>query len=270
MWSFQKVCIQVGDIPTSKHSLKKAHKLGSPTPEETERIVKYFKAVGKIEEATTSLEGLPPDGNASKIKIYEQLGDGAAEIGNFKQALEFYHKMLDCSIDEQSPGKDLIPIYISLAQTYADNKQYGKAVEYYNKEKECRVEDYGQICRTWLNIAECQELDGKSYDDVSMCYMKAFECARKANHYKLQVIFNYYNLISESMFWKTLSRNTSTINRNTPKQTERKLDNIKTKQGYLALMRVSEEERDSQRSDDVDNLSISELSGNQVGTKSMM
>ena len=50
--------------------------------------------MGKIEEATTSLEGLPPDGNASKIKIYEQLGDGAAEIGNFKQALEFYHKMV--------------------------------------------------------------------------------------------------------------------------------------------------------------------------------
>ena len=41
---FFQVCIQVGDIPTSKHSLKKAHKLGSPTPEETERIVKYFKA----------------------------------------------------------------------------------------------------------------------------------------------------------------------------------------------------------------------------------
>ncbi|XP_071174589.1 tonsoku-like protein [Mytilus edulis] len=244
------VCIQVGDIPTSKHSLKKAHKLGSPTPEETERIVKYFKAVGKIEEATTSLEGLPPDGNASKIKIYEQLGDGAAEIGNFKQALEFYHKMLDCSIDEQSPGKDLIPIYISLAQTYADNKQYGKAVEYYNKEKECRGEDYGQICRTWLNIAECQELDGKSYDDVSMCYMKAFECARKANHYKLQVHV-LKSLVEVQKYYKQKTH---------LKQTERKLDNIKTKFDVGSDEELSEEERDSQRSDDVENLSISELS----------
>jgi hypothetical protein len=39
-----QVCVQVGDIPTSKHSLKKAHKLGAPTSEESERIVKYFKA----------------------------------------------------------------------------------------------------------------------------------------------------------------------------------------------------------------------------------
>ncbi|CAC5396682.1 NFKBIL2 [Mytilus coruscus] len=244
------VCIQVGDIPTSKHSLKKAHKLGSPTPEETERIVKYFKAVGKIEEATTSLEGLPPDSNALKIKIYEQLGDGAAEIGNFKQALEFYHKMLNCSIEEQSSQKDLIPIYISLAQTYTDNKQYGKAIEYYNKEKECRGEDYGQICRTWLNIAECQELDGKSYDDITMCYMKAFECARKANHYKLQVHV-LKSLVEVQKYYRQKTH---------LKQTERKLENIKTKYDVGSDEELSEEERDSQRSDDVDNLSISELS----------
>ncbi|XP_052061225.1 tonsoku-like protein [Mytilus californianus] len=158
--------------------------------------------------------------------------------------------MLDSSIEEHSSQKDLIPIYISLAQTYTDNKQYGKAIEYYNKEKECRGEDYGQICRTWLNIAECQELDGKSYDDVTMCYMKAFECARKANHYKLQVHV-LKSLVEVQKYYRQKTH---------LKQTERKLENIKTKYDVGSDEELSEEERDSQRSDDVDNLSISELS----------
>ena len=44
------------------------------------------------------------------------------------------------------------------------------------------------------------------------------------------------------------------------KQTEGKLENLKTKYNVGSDDELSEEERDSQKSDDADNLSISELS----------
>ena len=79
------------------------------------------------------MDDIQPDNNCSVVKLYEQLGDGASDIGNFTHALEYYHKMLENGIDQQLPTKDLVPIYVSLAQTYADNKQYEKAIE-----KECQ------------------------------------------------------------------------------------------------------------------------------------
>jgi hypothetical protein len=36
--------------------------------------------------------------NCSVVKLYEQLGDGASDIGNFTHALEYYHKMVSLSI----------------------------------------------------------------------------------------------------------------------------------------------------------------------------
>ena len=55
-------------------------------------------SVCKIEEALTSLDNIQPDNNCSVVKLYEQLGDGASDIGNFTHALEYYHKMVSLSI----------------------------------------------------------------------------------------------------------------------------------------------------------------------------
>ena len=55
-------------------------------------------SVCKIEEALTSLDDIQPDNNCSVVKLYEQLGDGASDIGNFTRALEYYHKMVSLSI----------------------------------------------------------------------------------------------------------------------------------------------------------------------------
>ena len=55
-------------------------------------------SVCKIEEALTSLDDIQPDNNCSVVKLYEQLGDGASDIGNFTHALEYYHKMVSLSI----------------------------------------------------------------------------------------------------------------------------------------------------------------------------
>jgi hypothetical protein len=48
--------------------------------------------------ASLSLDDIQPDNNCSVVKLYEQLGDGASDIGNFTHALEYYHKMVSLSI----------------------------------------------------------------------------------------------------------------------------------------------------------------------------
>ena len=45
-----------------------------------------------------------------------------------------------------------------------------------------------QESRTWLNIAESQELAGKDYQTVGSSYLSALAAARKAKHRKLQVV----------------------------------------------------------------------------------
>ena len=45
-----------------------------------------------------------------------------------------------------------------------------------------------QICRTWLNISEAQELDGATYETLKETYDHAMDSAKMAEHSKLQVI----------------------------------------------------------------------------------
>jgi len=45
-----------------------------------------------------------------------------------------------------------------------------------------------QECRTWLNVANIQELNKTEYDIMRQSYTAALECARQAGDVKLQVI----------------------------------------------------------------------------------
>ena len=47
-----------------------------------------------MEEAYTNLDKLDYGEDSLKIKLYERLGDASSDLGNFKQALVFYHKMV--------------------------------------------------------------------------------------------------------------------------------------------------------------------------------
>ncbi|XP_060084011.1 tonsoku-like protein [Ylistrum balloti] len=207
-------------------------------------------SVSKMEDTSSSLADLGEGESEKKMKLYETMGDCSAEIGIFKQALEYYHSMLTCAETLQKPMKEMIPIYVSLAQTYADDKQFAQAIEYYNRELICRQDDKEQMCRTWLNIADCQEQRGDKYDAVSDSLVKGFHCAKEAKHRRLQV----HVLKSLLEVQKAYKQSTN--------QVEEKCQRLKEKYNVNSDDELSEEEQDSQKSDGVEddgNLSIDDL-----------
>lgn len=58
-----------------------------------------FIPVTKLEEATVSLETAPSAPCDVRLRLFESLGDCSAEAGNYKQAIEYYHKMVQCIYD---------------------------------------------------------------------------------------------------------------------------------------------------------------------------
>ncbi|XP_067651878.1 tonsoku-like protein isoform X2 [Haliotis asinina] len=232
----------------AKHCLKKANKLGSATATEERRILQLFKSASKMEECSDELK--KEDASLQQqFKLYEMLGDAAADAANFKQAIDFYLQMLACGEQLLISKKERIPIYVSLAQTFADNKQFAKAVEYYKKELACRTDDPEQICRTWLNIAEAEELGGSSYEKISQCYLSAFEFARKAKNRKLQIQVLKSLLEVQKVFKQKTHQ----------QQTEDKLLKLRNKYGISSGDELSDSEVDTQQSEEDGNLSIAEL-----------
>ncbi|XP_064599134.1 tonsoku-like protein [Liolophura sinensis] len=241
---------QLGDYSSSRRTLKHAHKLGAATVLDGKQIQKSYNTVVRMEELTDDLDTVAPDDLAERARLYEKLGDLAAGIASYKQAIHFYLNLLDCSVKQQRCDKDMIPVYVSLAQTYADDKQYDKAIEYYNKELKCRQGDNEQMCRTMLNIAEAEEMSGLGYSDVMKSYLAAFEHARLAKHRKLQV----QSLRSLLVVQETAKRDDHR------RQTEAKLEKIIEKYGEQ-----SEDEEDGEGSeggsqDQEDDIPISDLS----------
>ena len=57
-----------------------------------------------------------------------------------------------------------------------------------------------QICRSWLNIAEVQELQGLEYNDVSKSYLTAYETAKKAKQRKLQVRLSKIHTVQSPLY----------------------------------------------------------------------
>ncbi|XP_062583507.1 LOW QUALITY PROTEIN: tonsoku-like protein [Saccostrea cucullata] len=243
------ISCQIGDFSGSKHALKKAYKL-SPRAE-AENLRRLFCSVSKLEEATVSLEAAPSTPCEDRLRLFESLGDCSAEAGNFKQAIDYYLKMLQCATDLSKPTKDFIPIYVSVAQTYADDKQYKNAIKYYMKEMEARGDDDVQVCKTLLNIAEIQFSDGEGYDDISKTYLSAYKHAKKAKHHLL-----------EFLVLKALTDVQKNFNQKSHlQQTTGKLNKIKEKYDISSSDELSDDERDSQRTTaEEEELSISELS----------
>ncbi|XP_033729608.1 tonsoku-like protein, partial [Pecten maximus] len=102
-----------------------------------------------------------------------------------------------------------------------------------------------RMCRTWLNIADCQEQRGDKYAVVSDSLVKGFHCAKEAKHRRLQV-----------HVLKTLLEVQKAYKQST-KQVAEKCQHLKEK--YDVSSDLSEEEnQDSQGSDD-DNISIDQL-----------
>ncbi|XP_050398300.1 tonsoku-like protein [Patella vulgata] len=177
--------IKIGDYETAKNSLKKAKKLGLPQEQDVQQLYKLYKAATKMEESSQDLETAVDE--KCRMKLYETLADCSVDANNYKQALDYYHKMLKCATDLGLADEEMVPIYVSLAQTYCDDKQYTQAITYYKQELTCHTNNLEQTCRTWLNIAEAEEHLNLGYNKISKSYLAAFEAARKTKHRKLQV-----------------------------------------------------------------------------------
>ncbi|XP_041376407.1 tonsoku-like protein isoform X2 [Gigantopelta aegis] len=241
-----QILIEVGDFAGAKHSLKRAYKLGTAMSESRVRILHFFKAASKLEEKSHDLDSADV---RVQLKAFESMGDAAAEITNYKQAIQYYLKMLKCAQDLNVSNRELIPIYVSLAQTYLDDKQPSVAINYFIKETECRPDDYEQVCRTWLNIADAQEQQGLGYDKISKSFLTALDNAKKAKHRKLQVRV-LKSLIETQKAFKQERHQA---------QTEDKLSKLRQKYGLDLDDEFSDEETSTQLSEDEGNLSITEL-----------
>ena len=56
--------------------------------------------------------------------------------------------------------------------------------------------DLKQECNTWLSIAGIQELDAVDYETVKQTYNTAFQCARKSDNGRLQVLIKFLKHLS--------------------------------------------------------------------------
>ncbi|XP_076306308.1 tonsoku-like protein [Tachypleus tridentatus] len=182
-----QILINIDDFEGAKTYLKKAFKMNSPVSEDNTGAEKNLKVVIVICECEKKLLKLPPHDKDLKVHLYEKIADGCFVLGDLKQSLKYYHKMLDCAIDAGKPSSELAPIYVSLAQTYADDKKYDKAIEFYYKELECRRNNEEEQCKTLLNIAEVMEQNIDKQNEREHILQKALLLAEEVSNYKLQV-----------------------------------------------------------------------------------
>ncbi|XP_045614849.2 tonsoku-like protein [Procambarus clarkii] len=175
------------DYEAAKRCLYKAYKLKHPHLEDRQRIEKNLKTVVGLCSAEDNLLTCGEAEGDEKIKLYEKLGDGSANLCLYSQALEYYHKMLNLALKLDKNSSFLAPVYLSLAQTYSDNKQYKEAKSYYMKEFDIKVsEDYSEACKTLINVADTCEALKEKYETVSLIYQQAKELAMKAKNRKLE------------------------------------------------------------------------------------
>ncbi|ESO83101.1 hypothetical protein LOTGIDRAFT_169742 [Lottia gigantea] len=177
--------ISIGDYEASKHGLKKVKKLGLTRDADYIKMNKLYKAACKMKESIDDLETV--DDPKYRIKLYDTLGDCAVDAFNYKQALVYYHKVLELGIDLGLEDKEMVPIYVSLARTYADNKNYVEAIKYYKAELACYKDNREQTGRTWLNIADLEEKLNLGYNKIYNSYLEAFKAVRKTTNRKLQL-----------------------------------------------------------------------------------
>ncbi|XP_063614697.1 tonsoku-like protein [Penaeus indicus] len=176
------------DYEAAKKCYHKAYKLKHPDLEDRERIEKNLKCVVSMCVAEDSLVMMGDGTDEEKIKLYEKLGDGSANLGFYTKAIEYYQKMLECAVRANKSPSFLAPIYLSLAQTYSDNKQFLEAKQYYIKEYEIKLqEDASEACKTLLTIADVRERLGENYDTLSDTYHEARALAAKDRSPKLEV-----------------------------------------------------------------------------------
>ena len=209
-----QVHLHNSDFEAAKKCYYKAYKLKHTNIEDQERIRNNLKHTVSICHAEDALITLGESETEEKIKFNEKFGDGLANLGLYSLAIVYYQRMLELSLKLDKEPSFLAPIFLSLARTYLDNKQYEEAKKYYMKEYDIKIkEDYGEACKTLLNVGDIATRLEEPYASISHIYQQARELAVKANNPKLEayVIDQHLSLkgIPESekdQFKKTFSK----------------------------------------------------------------
>uniref|UniRef100_A0A336LVF7 CSON005624 protein n=1 Tax=Culicoides sonorensis TaxID=179676 RepID=A0A336LVF7_CULSO len=171
------VSLKIGDIQSAKQPLVQAFKLRCSENDLRASIEKTLKVLIAVERAQDQLLNSDSQEYECQKRLYEIMGDGWCQLGNFERAIEYYLKMLGCAELTGEPERDLIPIYISLYQTYKDNKNFDLALDYMQKEHELVKNNPKEAFDTLMNIADVQELAGKNFFDLEETYRDAMKAA---------------------------------------------------------------------------------------------
>lgn len=123
-------------------------------------------------------------GDSKEIKkLYEIMGDGACELGNYCKALEYYQLVLKYAEKSGVNNKELATCYYNLAETYKDNAQYKEAIEYYEKEY-ALGNNLQDSLNTLSVIADATESSNASKDEVKNVYERALKKCRDNTNVK--------------------------------------------------------------------------------------
>ncbi|XP_041928875.1 tonsoku-like protein isoform X2 [Alosa sapidissima] len=177
--SIAEIQLSLGDFVAARRSLKKAFTLGSQHAADREAVKKALKQAIRgvhLEEAVAELK----DGQTHEaMGLAEQLGDLYSKLGCFNKALDSYLTQLSCGKTLGKSPRELAVIHVSLAVTYTDLRQHHKAIEHYRQELALRQGNPKEECKTWLNIAGCQEEAEAAVDELDISYASALRCAEK-------------------------------------------------------------------------------------------
>ncbi|XP_062379263.1 tonsoku-like protein [Sardina pilchardus] len=177
--SIAEIQLSLGDFVAARRSLKKAFTLGSQQAADREAVKKALKQAIRgvhLEEAVAELkEGLTHEA----MGLAEQLGDLYSKLGCYSKALDSYLTQLSCGKTLGKSPRELAVIHVSLAITYTDLRQHQKAIEHYRQELALRQGNPTEECKTWLNIAGCQEEAAATVDELDSSYASALRCAER-------------------------------------------------------------------------------------------
>lgn len=116
-------------------------------------------------------------------KLYEIMGDGACELGNYSKAIEYYQLVLKYAEQSGVNNKELATCYYNLAETYKDNGKYKEAIEYYEKEY-ALGSNLQDSLNTLSVIADARESSNASKDEVKKVYERALKKCREHKNLK--------------------------------------------------------------------------------------
>ncbi|XP_068083333.1 tonsoku-like protein [Anabrus simplex] len=171
----------------AKSVLFQARKLNPTSRTDMELLTKNLKIALVLCQTEEALVKTNDNDYAALKQLNEKMGDGCCAVNNYKSALTYYHRMLECAEAMGEGGTELVPIYVSLSQTYKDNGDYLKALEYSYKELELWENNPAEACKTTINIAVILEMKGASYNEIVKTYNDAYALAAKAESESLEI-----------------------------------------------------------------------------------